>query len=75
MNINFGLFLPVTFFFKHCKFPQKTVNLCSDKWVCVVLSIDWTDEDTERPAADDPEQNQEDSRHQTLSRSQKSELI
>ncbi len=40
----------------------------------VLLSIDWTDEDTERRAADDPEQNQEDSRHKTLSRSQKSEL-
>ncbi len=52
----------------YCKF-----NLCYDR-VCVVLSIDWTDEDTERHSADDPRQNQEDSRHQTLSRSQKSEF-
>jgi len=37
------------------------------------LSIDSTDEDTERHTAGDPGQNQEDSRCQTLSRSQKSE--
>ncbi len=38
------------------------------------LSVDSTDEDTYRCAADDPGENQEDSRHQTLSKCQKGEL-
>ncbi len=42
--------------------------------LCFCLSIDSADDKTERCAAEDPGQNQEDSRHQIFSRTQKSEL-
>ncbi|XP_073715789.1 E3 ubiquitin/ISG15 ligase TRIM25 [Misgurnus anguillicaudatus] len=56
--------------FIHLLYIFKQHDLLSeDDQMC--LSIDSTDEDTDRHSADDPEENQEDSRHQTLSRTQK----
>ncbi len=47
---------------------------CDQMFLCFCLSIDSADEDTEGHAADNPGQNQEDSRHWILCKTQKSEL-